>query len=179
MKMRNIRFISLCLLLLLVGQEVNSINLKIMSVNHGRKKDDGKLNFVKRAVTKPGPPSGDEKKEKEEEEKLQKQANPQPDKNKIGCPDGKVKKINTRKDCRIEGLDTRKRSGLMGIFKIKMPKFTPFLKKAVMYCFIDQNPCKDIDEEDVKEAFQLCQKRSKERRRRRKPRCRTRRTRGN
>ena len=27
-----------------------------------------------------------------------------------------------------------------------------------MYCFIDQNPCKDIDEEDVKEAFQLCQK---------------------
>ena len=119
MKMRNIRFISLCLLLLLVGQEVNSINLKINErKSQGRKKGRWKIkSFVRRAVTKPGPPSGDQKKEKEEEEKVQKQANPQPvDKNKIRCPDGKVKKINTRKDCRIEGLDTKKIISIQSTF---------------------------------------------------------------
>lgn len=164
--MRNIRFISLCLLLLLVGQEVNSINLKINERKSQGQKESPRItkhvvNREKRVVTKPGPPSGDEKKEKEEEEKVQKEANPQPvDKSKIRCPDGKVKKINTRKDCRIEGLDTKKEEWTyVEYLKSKnCPKFTPFLKKAVMYCFIDQNPCKDIDEEDVKEAFQLCQK---------------------
>ena len=51
---------------MLVGQEVNSINLKI---NERKSQGRGKIKrFVKRAVTKPGPPSGDEKKEKEEEE---------------------------------------------------------------------------------------------------------------
>ena len=103
----------------------------------------------------------DNKKEKDEEANIQNEANPQPSgKNKIRCPDGKVKRFNVLPKCRIDGVDSKESEwSYVAYLKSKnCPKFSKTLKKAVMYCYFDQNPCKEYNDEELKEAFQLCQK---------------------
>ena len=47
---------------------------------------------------------------------------------------------------------------LRGIFEVKkLPKILTKMKQAVMYCYFDQNPCKEYNDEDL-QKHQLCQK---------------------
>ena len=103
----------------------------------------------------------DNKKEKAEEANIQNEVKPTTlGKNKIRCPDGKVKRFNVLPKCRIDGVDSKETEwSYVAYLKSKnCPKFSKTLKKAVMYCYFDQNPCKEYNDEEVKEAFQLCQK---------------------
>ena len=62
--------------------------------------------------------------------------------------------------CRIDGIDSKESEwSYVAYLKSKnCPKFSHKMKQAVMYCYFDQNPCKEYNDEEVKEAFQLCQK---------------------
>jgi hypothetical protein len=78
----------------------------------------------------------------------------------VDCPDGRTDVPTQKKaECEIKGLEAGDEWTFLGYLRqLKCPQYTKEGMKAVMECYVDRNPCKEIELNDLKEAFQLCGK---------------------
>lgn len=82
------------------------------------------------------------------------------DKGKVNCPDG-TKNVpkNQLKECEIKGSDDDDEWTFVGYLQDKKcPAFSKAEVKQAIKCYVDRNPCKEVDFNDLKESFQICNK---------------------
>ena len=142
----NTRLVCIFFLLLLAGQEVANAQTKQL-----RFKATSRLNAVKRAAAV--------KKPAKAEKVLDEDAQPL-DKGKVNCPDG-TKNVpkNQLKECEIKGSDDDDEWTFVGYLQDKKcPAFSKAEVKQAIKCYVDRNPCKEVDFNDLKESFQICNK---------------------
>ena len=103
--MNRVHVLSILLLLLVVGQKYTASTRRLQDQGEETERNSGGVCLEGQASFRRARSAPDNKKEKDEEAKIQNEANPQPSgKNKIRCPDGKVKRFNVLPKCRMNGI---------------------------------------------------------------------------